>query len=278
MSKGKILGLGALAIIVVAALVIFLTVSNLDSLVKKAIEAAGTHVTQTKVEVSTVKIGLTEGSAAVNGLTVDNPAGYSAGKIFSLGGISVKIDPKSVTKDPIIINEVIVSAPKVLYEINKTGKANLDALRDNVNKSIPQGESTGKQDSSGKSPGIVIKKLVIESGQADVKLGALVDKEMTAKMPRIQLENIGEKKGGATPAEIAQKVINAMMASLGDVVSKLGVEQLVNAELKKKLGEVGGEVGKKLEGVSKGMEEATGGAVGEQAEKAKDALKGLLNN
>ena len=278
MSKGKIVGIGVLAFIAVIAVVAVLTISNLDSLVKKAIETAGTHVTQTDVSVSDVKIGLTEGSGAINGLTVANPEGFSNGKAFSLGGISVKIDPKTVTKDPIVISEVIVHAPKVLYEINASGKSNLEALKANIQQSVPQGDkTTEKQESTSQSPNIMIKKLVIESGQADVKLGALMDKEMTAKMPRIQMENIGEKEGGANPAEIGQKVLDTMMTRLAGVISNLGIEQMVNAELKKKLGNVGGQVGEKLEDFTKGMKDTAGGTLGEQADKAKDTLKGILN-
>lgn len=279
MSKGKLFGIGALLIIVVIAGALYFTLSNLDSLVKKAIEAAGTHVTQTNVAVNNVKIGLTDGTGAINGLTVNNPAGFSGGKIFSLGGIAVKIDPKTVTQDPIIIPEVIISSPKVLYEINQKGKSNLDALKANIQQSIPKGGGGSDSGGSGsKAPGIIIRKLVVEGGQADIKLNALMDKEMSAKLPRIQLNNIGEKKGGATPAEIGQQVLNAMTKNLSSVVSGLGIEKLVNEELKKKLGDVKGAAEKAVgENIDK-LKDAGGGAVGEQTEKAKDALKGILGN
>ncbi len=270
MSKTKIilLGLGVLLVGVVAAVVF--TLSNLDSIVKQVVEKAGTHVTQTKVSLADVKIGLTEGTGALSGLRIANPKGFSGNPIFSLGTISVKLDTATLTQDPIVIQEVRIKAPQVLYEIDEKGKSNLDALKKNVAASTEGsgGAPKSSSDSGGTGPKIIIRKLIIEDGQADIKLNALVSKDLSAKLPRIQLNNIGQKSGGATPAEVGQKVITAMTGSLTKVVSSLGVEKLISNALTDKLGGAAGKITEKLK--VEGAEDAVKGAG--------DALKGILGN
>lgn len=67
----------AVLVVAIGAGVAFLS-SNLDSIVKKVIETAGTEVAGVKVSVGDVKISLSEGKATIAGLTVANPPGFSA--------------------------------------------------------------------------------------------------------------------------------------------------------------------------------------------------------
>jgi hypothetical protein len=88
--KKMVLTVGGLAVIVLGTL--FLVWSNLDGLVKGAIQSLGSKATMTRVNVSDVKLSLETGEARISGLNVSNPDGFSDPNIFELGMISIKID------------------------------------------------------------------------------------------------------------------------------------------------------------------------------------------
>jgi hypothetical protein len=111
--------MGVVVLVVIIAAALFYLWSSLDSLVAHVIEKYGSQTTQTSVRVQSVDIDLQSGAGSVNELKVGNPKGFSSPNAFTLGGITVKIDIDSITKDPIIINEITVQSPHVVYEINK---------------------------------------------------------------------------------------------------------------------------------------------------------------
>ena len=93
--KKVILGL-ALVIIFAIAGGVYYVLSNLDALVKEAIETHGSQATQTAVRVDKVKIDLSNGAGAITGLTIANPGGFAMPYAFSLGEIRAGIDLQSL--------------------------------------------------------------------------------------------------------------------------------------------------------------------------------------
>ena len=251
MKIGRSIGItvSVLAVIVIAAAVYVL--SSLDAIVAGAIEKYGTQVTQTPVQVSSVSIDLKAGSGAIEQLSVGNPDGFSAPDIFTLGGISTRLDVASINKDPIVIEEIRIDTPAVFYEINKTGASNIKELQKNIEQSTSGSSKTAAETPESSGPKVVIRKLVIAGGKIDAKVAALGDQQLSADLPRIQLNNIGEKSGGATGAEVTQQVLSAIIARVGPAVANLGLEKYVGKSLneaKELLNEkVGDQVGGALE-------------------------------
>lgn len=240
MKPGRVIGAGvSLLLVIIVAVMIYIWMS-LDAIVAAAIEKYGSQVTRTPVRVSAVSIDLKSGAGAIEQLRVGNPGGFSAKDIFALDGITTRINLDSLSADPIVIEEINISAPHVVYEINNAGKSNLDALEENIAQSTQGGNTTGEpaaKDSAG--PGIVIRTLVIEGGQIDAEVAALPDKPLSAKLSRIQLNNIGEKQGGATGAQIAEQVIAALIREVGPAVATLGLNKYLGKDVEqiKALGE-----------------------------------------
>jgi hypothetical protein len=264
MKIGRTLGIGVLVLLVVVVGALYYAISSLDSIVAAAIEKYGSQATQTAVSVSAVNIDLKSGQGSISELSVGNPAGFSAPHVFTLGGITTRLDINSITQDPIVIQEIHVQSPRVVYEINKAGKSNTAALQDNLSRSGGSGEAKAEGESGG-GPGLVIRKLVIDSGQIDAKVAALPNKDLSTKLPRVELNNIGEKQGGATAGEVAAQITSALLAQVGPAVANLGLDQYLGKsvdELKDRLGE----------GLKEGSAESLGGA----AEQGKEKLKGLL--
>jgi uncharacterized protein involved in outer membrane biogenesis len=238
MRIGRTLGIGVLLLIVVAIGAVFYVVSSLDSIVAAAIEQYGSQATQTPVGVSAVSIDLKSGQGSISELSVGNPTGFSAPHVFTLAGISTRLDLNSLSGDPIVVEEIRVESPHVVYEINKHGKSNIKALQDNLAQSSGSGKSDQTSDSGG-GPGLVIRKLIIDSGEIEAKVAALPEQGQSAKLPRIELDNIGQDQGGATGGQVAEKVISALLAQVGPAVANLGLDQYLGTsvdDLKDQLG------------------------------------------
>lgn len=256
MKTTKVIGLGVatLAVIVIAA-TIYLW-SSLDSIVEAAIEKYGSQATQTQVKVAAVKLTLIEGTGTIEGITVASPAGFSRKQLFTLENVTVAIDPKTVTDEVVVIDKVLIQAPQVFYEINARGQSNLDALKRDL-----QQASSGKADTAdtnGKQVKLIIRKFIIERGEVDARIAALNGKDLSANLPRIELTDIGKQAGGATPAEVAEKIGRVLIDKTGQAVASLGVEQY--------LGKSAEEVRAQLEeGAKKAIEDKVG-----------DKLKGLF--
>lgn len=263
MAIGRGIGIGVLVLLVAVIGAVFYVLFSLDSIVAAAIEKVGSQVTGTPVQVTSVNIDLKSGQGAINELRVANPTGFSAPNIFALGGISTKINLASIGQDPIIIDEVTVQSPRVVYEINKSGKSNIAVLQDNIAQSTGAGGAETESDAGG-GPGLVIRKLIIDSGQIEAKVAALPNKDLSAKLARIELTNVGGDKGGASPAQVAAKITSALLKGVGPAVADLGLNKYLGKSLDQ------------VKALERGLKEETGKSLGEAAEKGKEKLKGLL--
>ncbi len=212
--------------LVITGVGLFFLWQNIDYLVRAAIEKYGSQATKTAVRVSSVGIKLSSGEASISGLTVANPSGFSSPYVFRLGKISTKINARTVASKRIIIDNIIVSAPQVTYEMNKSGASNINALKKNIQQSTP-GTAKKAEKKKGEERKFVIRKLVIEEGRIDVHIAAVGDKPGTLKMGRIELTDIG-KGTGATPKQIAEQVVTAIVEEVSISVAKAGIERGIN--------------------------------------------------
>jgi len=265
MKLGYKLSIGAALLVVVVAVAGIFLWSSLDKIIAGAIEKYGSEVTQTPVGVSGVKIGLTSGEGSISGLTIGNPKGFSDPDIFTLGNITTIIDTATVTESTIVIKEIKVSSPKVFYEINKSGTSNIDVLNKNISAA-----AGGKQSSeTGDAPKLIINRLLIDNGEVNARIAALGDKPLSAGLPRIELRDIGKNKGGATPTEVSEQVINALMEKSRSAVTSLGVDKYLGKNLDEVKQQLGSKIGDTLK-------DSTGGDVDGAVKKGGDAIKGLF--
>jgi hypothetical protein len=131
--KKILIGVFVVLALVVAAALWFLT-SRLDSLVASLVESYGSEIAGTAVRVGSVSIDLRAGRGTIRGLRVANPEGYSSGDAFRLGEITVDIDPKTVTSNPVVIDALVVAAPAANFEVDATGRSNFQVIKSNVDR------------------------------------------------------------------------------------------------------------------------------------------------
>src|SRR5512135_2645542 len=118
---------GVLVLVLGGAVAYVLT--NLDWIVKRAIEHYGSAAAKTAVRVGSVSIRLRSGEGAIKKLTVANPRGFSSDPVLALGLVSMKIEPRSVTKNVIVIDSIRIAGTRILYETDSAGGSNIDALK-----------------------------------------------------------------------------------------------------------------------------------------------------
>jgi hypothetical protein len=250
--KTKII-VGAGAIILLVAIAGIVLVGSLDSIVKAAVEKVGTETTKTNVELDSATINLADAQGSLKGLSVANPAGFSDALAIDIGNISMTLDSSTVTADTIVIKEIRVDNPAISYEMGKDGN-NFDVLKKNI-----QGSGQSGAYDSGGNKKLIIENLRINGGKIAVIAEALGGKELSTALPNIHLKDIGKESGGASPAEVAQKVLASITGKVGNAVSGLNLD---------KLKDVGAAIQEKSAGATDKVKEQLGGAG--------DKLKGLL--
>jgi hypothetical protein len=268
MSRGfKIVG-GVFAVLIVAIVgVVVFIYSNLDSIVKDAVEEYGPQYTGVSVTLAKVELSPENGEGKLSGLVVGNPAGYKTDSAFKLGSISMNIDISSLTSDTIIIKSIVIDKPEITYEFGDGG-SNVDVIGKNVEKAAG-GPGTTEEKKSGE-PGkkMIIESLIVSNGNVSVSHPLLQGKKVGSGLPTIRLKDIGKDKAdGASPAEVVDAVMDAVEKQVGASVGSLNVDGMVK--------DLGKGVEDALKNVTGGAEGATKG-VEDAAKGAGDTLKNLL--
>lgn len=262
--KKVILGLVGLAIVGIVV-VIFYLYSNLDMIVKAAIEKYGSQATQTAVRVDNVRIKLTEGDGAIYGLTVTNPEGFEQKYAISLGETGLGIDLKSVKSEPYVINHITVRDPKIFFEINADKKANLNELKKNLGtRSTTSKDKAGDKNTAG--PRLIIKRITFEQGSIDTKLKPL-NKDYTIELPNINMINLGGSQG-ATAAELAREILQRLTNAALVEIKKKGID----AEIDK----LKSDVKAKAESEKSKLKDEADSKLDDEKKKAEDRLKDML--
>ena len=278
--KKVILGL-ALVIVLALAAGVYYVLTNLDGIVKTAIEKHGSEATQTAVRVDKVRIKLdastTVGAGTISGLTIANPKGFALSHAFSLGEITTGINLKSLKAEPYIIDEITVRAPQVFVEINEDNKNNLNELKKNLTAGAQQAKQKKAADkTAAKEPRLIIKRILFTDGNIKAKVVPLKDKdgndkEYDLKLPTIKMSNLGGK-AGATPTELATIIIDRLIDQAKKEIKKKGID----AELDKYKAKLKGKAEAKVEEEKAKLKEEADTKLDEEKQKAEDKLKGLL--
>jgi hypothetical protein len=229
MKKGVIIG--ALVLLVIAGVLVSV-LTNLNAIVKAAIERYGSEATRTAVRVSSVSIELASGRGALTGLSVANPRGFISPHVFLLNQVSLKISVKSLSGGAIIIDQVRVSGPQVFIDIGRSGETNLEVIRKNLTSAegAPEGRAAGRK---GKDVRLVIRKFIFENGTVHVHAPHRNEKA-TVSLPRLELTAIGGD-GGVTAGQAAKVIASALaeeaaraaVRAQGEKALRKGTERLL---------------------------------------------------
>lgn len=218
MTKRRIVYTLIVAILLLAGAVVFLW-SNLDWIVKNAIEKFGSRATKTAVRVRSVSLKPAQGRGAIEGLTVANPPGFASRNLLSLGAISIRLAPKTVTADPVVIDDIRVTEPMVVYEMNESRVSNVDALKKNLGASEPAAKKRPEKKSQEPAKRLRIRKLVVENAKVEVR--GLEDKPRVLTLKRLEMNDIGGKNG-APPEQVGKEILSEVLGQVSREVGKAG--------------------------------------------------------
>lgn len=230
---------------------IYYVLTNLNFIVRKAIEKYGSQATQTEVKVDYVQISLKEGSGVIHDLKIGNPEGFERPNAFFLGEIGTKINLKSITKEVKIIDDITIQAPRIFLEVNADNKNNLNEIKKNLSATTPSKPKAKK--ASKKEVKLIIRHILFTDGKIHVRIVPLNNKHYQLSLPSFEMRNLGGNSG-ATPPEISKQILAELTKRALSQVKKKGTDQVVEKIKEKITPQI--ETGK---------------------EKVKDKLKGLLN-
>ena len=217
--------IAAVVLLLAAGLAFLLT--NLDWIVKNAIERFGSQATGTRVQVGRVALRPVQGKGAIEGLTVANPRGYSTPHIMSLGAISVRIKPRTIASNPVVIDDIRITAPLVVYEMNDARVANIDVLKKRLSADQPgKPGAGGKKGPKEQGKRLRILHLSFENAKVEVRIAALGDKPRIVALSRREMTDIGGTNGAA-PEEVAKQIVTAILSEVSKEVGKAGASRLL---------------------------------------------------
>jgi hypothetical protein len=242
----RLLLLGGLAAVVIAAGIVYVVGSRLDSIVAAAIEHYGSEISGVPVRVRSVSLSLREGRGTIRGLRAGNPEGFSSGDAFRLGDITLDIDPRSVVATPLVVEALHVGAPEVNFELDAKGRSNFDAIRRNVDR-YAAGSGAPEQESTGSEPAeatrVAIRHFAFANGRVRADVSAVREQEepLEVALPPLTLANLGGKRG-ATPGEIGKTVLAAFTRAVVRSVAASRAQRALEDEIGGEAGRAAGEL------------------------------------
>ncbi len=215
----RMIGIGG-GLLVLVAIAVFFLYSSLDTIITSAVEKFGSEITQTRVTLKETKISPTDGKGTLRGFRMTNPANFKTESAVEFDEISMTLNIKTITEDTIVVKDITISGPRITYEHSSSG-SNIDVIKRNVDSYL----GTGSKEKTG-SKKLIIEKLSILNGKANVSAAILQGKTISVNIPDIVLKYIGKSKGGATPGEVVNKVMAALQKNINGAVTPLNLDQV----------------------------------------------------
>lgn len=266
MKIGKIiLSIVGILILVIGAAAWYV-LSNINSIVREVVESQGTKVLQTSVDLKHVDVKLLDGSAELGMFSISNYDGFSEPNLLAFEAIKVDIDPTSVNKEVIVLDEVTISGISVVAE-QKGTTTNLQALMSKLPKSDSSSANSGGAGSGTEGPDVLlaIKKLnFVDNG---LSLATEDYGKHTLDLPNITRTNIGSASAGLTPDQLAIEVLKPLVEEAQDKIEK----NLIDLAKKKLEEQYGEQIDKEKEKLKSKVKDE----LGVDAEDVEDKLKDL---
>jgi uncharacterized protein involved in outer membrane biogenesis len=182
----------------------------LGSIVKAGVNRVGPQLTQSKVELAGATISPLSGAGTLTGLTVGNPKGWSDGKAVYLGKMHFAVQPTSLFREAIVVNDLTIDQPEFTYETHIVA-SNIGDLMKNIEAAVGSGTNVEPQQKSGKSRKFIVKHFELRNAKVSVGVGVGA---IPLTLPPVELNDLGVKEGGLTPSQLSFAVMTAVMPEI----------------------------------------------------------------
>lgn len=198
--------LAALVFISVILLIAYFAFSLfIEKTLIAGVETIGPRLTGTTVELNDVDLSLIAGRIEISGLEVGNPDGFKSDFSIKLGRMTLDVVPFSLIGDKVIIEEIVINGPELIYETSFRG-ANISKILKNVEGVSSSAEDDSvNDDSEGKR--FEIRKLVISNGKVKVANKQLGGEGLVVPLVDFTITDIGTNERGATMANVVRRVM-----------------------------------------------------------------------
>lgn len=210
--KTVLLGIVVVLLLLVGGGVYFVY-TNLDMIVERGIESAGSEAAGSDVQVEGVELDLMGGSAIIRGFTLANPSGFSDAAMLSIDELAVVIDVANIDSSNIRIVSITSRNPHLLYE-SRDGASNLDVMRERMASEPAPADSTAPQIN------LQVDSVVIED------IGATVSSDLMPRSAEVDLGDIRLANLSGTPDEIAQQVLRPLLTQLAANAARVALTLL----------------------------------------------------
>lgn len=223
--KYTLLTLLALIVIVLVAGWLYL-----EPMVKGVVHKFGTQIVGTEVNLAGFSLHPLDGELEINGFTVANPEGYETPNLLSLGNIFVKVDPKSVLSDTIVVEEVRILKPELTYEMPNFSTSNVQQLQENVARNTAKSGEAKPVEAKAEEPAatesapakkVIIRKVTVAGGSLSAMTPLQKNTDaLTLEMPAIELTDIGDESKSMSISESVTVIFNKILFNATSVVTK----------------------------------------------------------
>ena len=282
--------IGVVAVVVIG---IVITYMSLNRIVRSTVQTQATDQLGVQTTLGGANVSIFGGSLGLNDLQIASPQGFTAPKMFTLGGTDVSVSLGQLRSDPVHVKEVNINKPTLVIE-QVSGKFNFKALMDQMPKPA---DAPDKKDAGKDQMKLIIDKLKVNDASVLVKPGIPgLPPEINVPLPQIDLDNVGTGEGnqnGAALKEVEMQVVTTMAAKATESdklppelkqLMNLDVNQVtqqLSAQFKDQLTAKVGDLTKNLPGnvgaAATQMIADPKNLEKEAPKAAEDALKGLLS-
>ena len=195
-----------------------------NTLIKKTVETVVPKYLQTSVTLGEVDFQPFQGHLMLKGLHIANPAGFSENDLFSLGRITVDVQPKTLLSRKIIIDSILIDKVSASYEI-ANGTNNIAVIQKNVSgdpKPVAQKAPSLAEKEKKPEKNVVIKDFSLTDAEVSASISGI---GMTLPLPPIHITGIGEEKP-STFKEAVKTVINVFSMETVNAIANATAEAL----------------------------------------------------
>ena len=232
-----------LLVIVAVAIVLF----RLDSILRSTIESASTSSLSLPTTLKSASLAVFGGKLNLTDLNIGSPKGFTAEHMFELGGLGVQVSYGQLTKEPVRIQQIVITKPKFVLE-QVDGKMNFKVLMDALPKSDP----------NAKLIKVIIDELTVTDALVDIRLGNIAGlgdmKPIQVTVPSMTLKNIGNSEdatNGAAIKDVVMQVATALAGKAGESANlPAQFKGLLTSNLSDVAGRLGGQFSKQLGGMT----------------------------
>jgi len=229
-------------------------VANLNTIIEKAVNTYGPQLTNTSVTLGKADISLLSGHIGIQNFVLSNPQGFTKNHAIKIDSAKVDFDPKSLLEDTILIKDISINAPDILYEWSHKGN-NIDTIINNIKKNVQDDsskaaqptKSTNAASSQTTSKKVIIDCVSINSAKTELNI-PLIQQALSVTLPDIKIHSIGRE---GQEVEIATAAIKILDTISKELLKTSGYE--VKDNLQKSTKENVQNIGNALRGAIKGL-------------------------